>query len=73
VNNMLQFERGYGLIVSILVLMELPRELYIPFFKPRIHRVSILVLMELPREQQSGVLKKQNSVRFNPCFNGIAS
>ena len=60
--------------VSILVLMDVPLELEIPYFKiVRGLNVSILVLMDVPLEFYCMTFIVNGLKGFNPCFNGCAS
>jgi len=59
-------------MVSILVLMELPYQLYRDTAVMFMLFVSILVLMELPYQLKMDRQPGSYRVGFNPCFNGIA-
>mgnify|MGYP007058253625 CR=1 FL=1 len=59
--------------VSILVLMELPLQLYNPRIRICSPYVSILVLMELPLQHVFDSNRYEDFLRFNPCFNGTTS
>ena len=57
--------------VSILVLMEVLREVSRPYVTAfLIESVSILVLMEVLREALPRALRRHGRKGFNPCFNG---
>ena len=60
--------------VSILVLLELPREqCHDPPLYFALYEVSILVLLELPREHCNVPIPGRGITSFNPCFIGIAA
>ena len=59
--------------VSILVLMELPLQLFQLILFILCNLVSILVLMELPLQPLSKNFSLGFFVCFNPCFNGTTS
>ncbi len=59
--------------VSILVLVDLARELPLFNFKGVSAIVSILVLVDLARESQAHIRKQEQKPSFNPCFSGSCS
>ena len=62
-----------GSPVSILVLMELPLQLYTIYILFIRRLVSILVLMELPLQHIFPLQLETWKRGFNPCFNGTTS
>ncbi len=61
------------LIVSILVLVDVPLECSVALSKWIEVIVSILVLVDVPLEYGNCVLTRLITDGFNPCFSGCAS